>query len=268
MPDLSHSREGRTLRAGWFSFPDRDEWVTDALRIMKVPARGEVPEGLMESLRETAREVERTVSPSLLIKAAPLQHASNTEVHARGLRVESPMWARVASLFEEPGYACALAVTLGDGLEEKMRSLGSESVLQAFEWDALASSLAEHLTGQAEAFVSTLCTDRNQDTTRRFSPGYCDWPLAAGQMELASFCRPETIGIQVSAAGLLVPRKSVTAVILSAGRVPLRTPCPFCRKDCENRRARKKRRGMNPAFTLFHLQTLMTGSPPRTSPGA
>jgi len=235
--DLSESWGGKTSWEGWFPPPDREEWVTDALRLMMVPARGNVPAGLMESLRETAREVEKAVCPFLLFRAAPLQRTSAAEVHARGLRMESPLWARTASLFEEPGYACSLVVTLGDGPEEKMAARGNKSVLHAFEWDALASSLAEHLAGQAEAFVSALCEERSQDTTRRFSPGYCDWPLAAGQSELFSFCRPETIGIQVSTAGLMVPRKSVTAVILSAGKVPLRTPCPFCRKDCENRRA-------------------------------
>ena len=235
--DLSDAWGGKTSWEGWFSPPDRDEWVTDALRLMKVPARGKVPAGLTESLQDSASAVEKAVSPSLLFKAAPLQHASGAKIHARGLRIESPMWARVASLFEEPGYACTLAVTLGDALEEKMAAFGNKSVLHAFEWDALASSLAEHLTGQAEAFVSAMFKERNQDTTRRFSPGYCDWPLAAGQRELSSFSHPKKVGIQVSADGLMVPRKSVTAVILSAAKVPLRTPCPFCRKECENRRA-------------------------------
>ena len=227
-------RGGETARWGWLTPPDRNEWIRSALGAMKVPPGGSLPKGWMERLDETVSRVEEAARPSLLFQSAPIEEVAATAIQARGFSIESTRWARVAAHLKTPGHACALALTLGAGMDEIATALEKGSLSRAFRWDALASSLVELLVEQAEAFLAVRVAERGEVVTSRFSPGYCDWPLTSGQEALFSFCRPEQIGLRLTASGLMAPRKSVTAVILTAREAPLRAPCSGCRRDCSH----------------------------------
>lgn len=240
--------------------------MSDALAVMGVPAGGEIPPGILEALGRAAGEVAGAARASLLFKAARIKYTSDTEIHANGFRIQSAKWAQVVSSMEDPGYACVLALTLGEGLDEKIATLSAESLHRAFLWDALASSLVSNLISEAADSVTAWFEEKGRVTTRHFSPGYCDWPLGHGQRELFSFCRPERIGMRVSESDLMSPRKSVTAVVLSARRTALQTPCPLCRRECAHRRSgieeakvgrgTRIRDGFEPGWVCGHVDHL------------
>ena len=76
------------------------------------------------------------------------------------------------------------------------------------EHDAMADALVESLCDFAEA---ELCKDIT--AFGRFSPGYADLELSVGY-ELLSLCSAEKmLGIKVSESGLMIPKKSVNALI-------------------------------------------------------
>ena len=78
----------------------------------------------------------------------------------------------------------------------------------------------------------------------RFSPGYGDWPLEQ-QPELIRVTKCESIGITLSESKMLVPRKSVTAIIglykeVKGSGETAHSPngCAACDKlDCPSRKA-------------------------------
>ena len=78
----------------------------------------------------------------------------------------------------------------------------------------------------------------------RFSPGYGDWPLEQ-QPELIRVTKCESIGITLSESKMLVPRKSVTAIIglykeVKGSGEAAHSPngCAACDKlDCPSRKA-------------------------------
>lgn len=80
----------------------------------------------------------------------------------------------------------------------------------------------------------------------RFSPGYGDWPLEQ-QPELIRVTKCESIGITLSESKMLVPRKSVTAIIGLYKEVKgaeetkhAANGCAACDKtDCPSRKAVK-----------------------------
>ena len=76
--------------------------------------------------------------------------------------------------------------------------------------------------------------------TGRYSPGYGDWPIAVQPRLAAVLDTPRRIGLYVTDTFLMLPRKSVTAV-LGAGRAPVsgqRAGCAHCalRDKCEYRK--------------------------------
>lgn len=102
----------------------------------------------------------------------------------------------------------ALVATLGVGVDRLILKASKTSSVNAFIIDAMADALIEALCDYAE---SELC--KGLDANGRFSPGYADLELSVGY-EILSLCKAEkTLGIKVTESGLMVPKKSVNALI-------------------------------------------------------
>lgn len=100
------------------------------------------------------------------------------------------------------------AATLGVGVDRLILKSSKLSPREAFVIDAMADSLIESLCDFAE---EELC--RGISASGRFSPGYADLELSVGY-EILSVCKAEKVlGIKVSEGGLMIPRKSVNAII-------------------------------------------------------
>jgi hypothetical protein len=101
------------------------------------------------------------------------------------------------------------AATLGLQADELIRQTEAADMAGAVVLDALASAAIEQLCDAAEAEIK----QKYKKITTRFSPGYGDFPLSV-QGELLKFLNAEKkIGLYVNSANLLIPKKSVTAVI-------------------------------------------------------
>ena len=100
------------------------------------------------------------------------------------------------------------------------------------------------LLEQLQAGLAAELQEQGWQLTARFSPGYGDLPLDCQAQFCATLDAARRIGLTVSSSGLLLPRKSVTAVIglaqqeLRAEQRDLsRHNCAACRLlDCPYRR--------------------------------
>ena len=103
--------------------------------------------------------------------------------------------------------------------------------------DAVGSVLVEWMADRLESHIAGILLDQGLQATGRFSPGYCDWEIQDGQKEIFRCLTPETLGVECTSSGMMVPRKSISACMLGAQEVANRYPCVFCaRSDCEYRR--------------------------------
>jgi hypothetical protein len=103
--------------------------------------------------------------------------------------------------------AFLFAVTLGIGVDRLLMRYSALSPTKHFITDALGSALAEAACDLAEARIKgTLCC------TRRFSPGYGDLPLPL-QKPLLSLLQGQKLGITLTKNLLMVPTKSITAIM-------------------------------------------------------
>ncbi|QWT18250.1 hypothetical protein KPC83_01445 [Collinsella sp. zg1085] len=143
-------------------------------------------------------------------------------------------------------YCAVLACTLGMESERRLRTMGSATPVESAVLDAACSAAAESAIEAMDKRVQALAAQAGMKTNWRFSCGYGDCPLEVQPVLVASLNATRLIGLNVSATNLLLPSKSVTAMIgLFKGDVAdastrpscdgcrLRTSCPF--------RARKTR---------------------------
>ncbi len=115
--------------------------------------------------------------------------------------------------------------TLSQRADACIRLAQAIDVLAGMMTDAMASALTEQLCDEAEKEILNNFPD--MFSTWRFSPGYGDMPLSVQQDFLNLINAEKQLGICVSEGGLLIPTKSVTAIIgLSE------SPLPKAKKGC------------------------------------
>ena len=119
----------------------------------------------------------------------------------------------IASHLSKSDKCCLLAVTLGVEADRKIHSYQVKEMTRAVILDACASAGVENICQGIQAEVKALVAKEGQYITNRFSPGYGDFPIEA-QGELLNLLKGyQRIGLTATARHLLIPRKSVTAMI-------------------------------------------------------
>ena len=165
---------------------------------------------------------ELTRAAALVLEAAKPKHIEKICAVTHG---ETPVLAgtsfaltgrAVAELLRGSGECCLFCATLGSGVDALIRRWELRDMAFALTLDACASSAVESLCNNIEDELRGKLPGKY--LTDRFSPGYEDLPLALQK----PFCRDldtaRKIGVTVTDSDLLLPRKSVTALIGIAER--------------------------------------------------
>lgn len=121
-----------------------------------------------------------------------------------------------------------IAVTLGFDADRLISRVQKEDMGDAVLLDALASAEIEHACDSVESDLIEHISSQ-EFMTMRFSPGYGDLPLEISDKILDALNAKKEIGINVTKSFMLVPVKSVTAVIGISDRKEFRgRKCELC----------------------------------------
>lgn len=124
--------------------------------------------------------------------------------------------------------AALIAVTLSEGIDRMLRIMQTLDLAKAVVSDSLASAAIEQVCDKLEAIIKEELPEYNQ--TFRFGIGYGDLPLSQQGEFLKVLNAPRLIGLNVGKTDMMVPTKSVTAVIgLTTGEVSAKNKgCMSC----------------------------------------
>ena len=109
--------------------------------------------------------------------------------------------------------AVVLAVTLGAAFDAYLLRKEKISMTEAVIADAVGSSLAESVADYCTELIAKELRKENLYINYRYSPGYGDFPLSCQKDIINALSCDSKIGLTVSETYLLLPRKSITAVI-------------------------------------------------------
>ena len=149
------------------------------------------------------------------------------------------------SIAEHLRGACKVALmacTLGAVSEREMRKHEAISVADGVMFGSCCSALVEAAANVTEGLIVSFAQDMGLTTNWRFSPGYGDLPLSAQPAFLKALDASRRLGIAVTSTNMLVPVKSVTAVLglfeKPADGGEARDACAICRlrDGCELRK--------------------------------
>ncbi len=119
----------------------------------------------------------------------------------------------IAHLLENTSRVLLFGATLGLSIDRTLARLQISDMQNAVLFDALAGVAIENV-------CDNFCADLGQNMTRRFSPGYGDLPFEV-QKNIADLLQLErNIGVTLTEGGVMIPQKSVTAILGMKGDKP------------------------------------------------
>lgn len=145
----------------------------------------------------------------------------------------------IKRLLKESHACIFMAATLGSRIDREMKKLQVQDMMKAVLFDSCAS-----------AAIEAVCDDMQRELneqypylTDRYSCGYGDLPITLQSSFIQALDAQKLIGLHVNESSLLVPMKSVTAIIGIADRMQpaVLRGCAHCllAKQCEYRKRGK-----------------------------
>ncbi len=137
-----------------------------------------------------------------------------------------------------------LAVTVGDRIEQEVTAeFKNGGYACAMIMDAAATTAVEQAADSMEKVIAQEVAKEGFKTIWRYSPGYGDWSLNE-QKNFFKISDAKEIGMRLSPMMMLMPRKSITAIIglkkTSAGEEKIsaeKKSCEDCGQvDCQARK--------------------------------
>lgn len=128
--------------------------------------------------------------------------------------------------------AC-IAVTVGENIENEVtKKFDAGNYVSSVLLDAAATAAVEQAADELEKAISRVVAKESLKMRWRFSPGYGDWKLDNQKNFFYVTGAPE-IGMSLTESLMLVPRKSVTAII-GLEKIVSENPNVKIKKSCAN----------------------------------
>ena len=192
--------------------------------------------GSLESIEPAAAALEAAVTPRFTFAVYPVERmADGVALPGSGLVLPGKM---AETMLRECGRAALLLCTLGAGFETLLRAATPRDMAMAAMLDACGSAYVEAGCDEAEKAIAARFPEAY--LTDRFSPGYGDLPLSLQRALCGALDSQRRLGVTVTESLLMVPSKTVSAVIgLADTPQPARIRgCGFCprRDTCQFRK--------------------------------
>lgn len=167
--------------------------------------------------------------PRATIAVYPVAQAGTDEVRLDGCALKLT-GTDIAEHLHDATQVALFAATLGADIDRELRRLSLTDALEQVIFDAAATALVERAADAANARIRAYAADAGMFCSWRFSPGYGNLPLSVQWDFLAALDATRQLGITLTPSDLMVPTKSVTAVvgIHPAPQPGLESSCSIC----------------------------------------
>lgn len=121
--------------------------------------------------------------------------------------------AHMVKLLGGCDWATLLACTIGPELEAEVERLSQAGELtESYALEMVGGLMADYMAERMDERIGAEIRRAGYGRTMRFSPGYGDWELSH-QPRALRLVEAERIGIRLTETNIMLPRKSVSAVI-------------------------------------------------------
>ena len=186
---------------------------------------------LLEKLDLARERIRRVSRPLCIFRAFPI-HRTEAGIFPSGTNLLLP-GKDIENHLAGCSQVILMAATLGVQADKEIKYLALADIALGTIADAAATAAVEELCDWVESSIRREAANQGLFATGRFSPGYGDLPISLQREFTQVLDTPKAIGLTVSGSGILLPRKSVTA-ILGLSSEPIAAPGRSC-TSCLNR---------------------------------
>lgn len=165
--------------------------------LMRMGIKGAVDERLQNDMDREEERLLKAVVPQGIYRILPLD-----AINLPGNAIKK----HLNGCYE----MAVMGVTLGAAADRLIRSSQIRDMASAVILDCGASVLIEQI---CDEFEEQIRKETNGFLTGRYSPGYGDLPIETQDEMIRIIDGPRKIGLNVNQSHIMIPRKSVTAII-------------------------------------------------------
>lgn len=209
---------------------------SEALRYLGYHGTQQPDEAVQQSLDRCADELQNVVAPKSVFQAFPLTHPVEGTMKLADVFIHSKNLSRT---LKGCTSVYLMAATLGIDVDRLIARASAVRMSDAVMYQAIAAAMIEAYCDEVNDVLRQEAERVGLYCRPRFSPGYGDFRIEHQRDFSRLLNTPKKIGLTVTESCLLVPIKSVTALIgLSNSLQPChRKGCEECdKKDCAFRR--------------------------------
>jgi len=193
---------------------------------------------IAKSLDESLLKAKALSKPNYIHAAKKIAAAGENFIELEGgIRFLS---GSISKYIKDASHVVIFLVTIGDEIESAASDLtkGKEP-LEGYLLDRIGSFAVESLAESVEKKIRKDYSILKKSVSRRYSPGYCDWPIEEQRVltEVLDFSK---IGVSLTEGCMMHPKKSISAVVAIADKgifIESGSTCGICeKKDCGYRR--------------------------------
>ncbi len=174
--------------------------------------------------------MEKTIRPKVLFTTKKIQKIEGgTLTLEGGIKLKS---AKISKTLKKCDRITFFLATIGDQVDAVIKtSMRKKKLSDAYIYDAIGSAAVEATVEDFQNKMDSTVKKKNQRTTLRFSPGYCDWKINE-QEKVFSVLENDLIDVDLNESYLMAPRKSVSGVFGIGSRELVdkdeTNPCRLC----------------------------------------
>lgn len=164
----------------------------------------------VDELKRASELITNNCTPRYISKICKLNKSDGISLDGTVLKLTGK---NIKAMLHDSDECIIFCATIGNGFEPLLRQWQIRDITFAAMLDACASSAIESVCNNIENYFKEKFNTEGKYLTDRFSPGYGDLPIEIQKDFCASLDTDRKIGVSVTESGIMLPRKSVTAVM-------------------------------------------------------
>ncbi len=172
--------------------------------------RNEADSAVMDMVRECIKIIRDTANMKSVKARFPLKLCDDDYIEAAGIRVKSKSLTRN---LRDCSDVIFFAATLGTDVDRMLNRYLKLDIARAAVFQATAAAAIEEYCDECQRTIEKDMLKEGLFVRPRFSPGYGDLPLNIQGQFLEVLNTKKTIGVFLSEGDIMLPEKSVSAVM-------------------------------------------------------
>lgn len=197
------------MRNGFYNLIKIDK--NEVLRYLEYKGQ-DISDNLEDTINKCIEITKENINPRYTLRVYPISRTKEKEVKIEGTNLVI-VSEDIYNLLKDCDSCAIMATTLGIEIEKEIRKNSYSELTKSIVIDACATAAIEEICDIVQDNIKEELKEEGKYITNRYSPGYGDLPLEVNRDITNILNSSKEIGLTITEKGIMLPRKSVTAII-------------------------------------------------------